>query len=313
MAGYAPAALPPVMGLATIGRNTTRGMINISREKSIVEVEYMNYTENLTKDKARMGERTNELQIFNNKEFGQVRTIEIDGKPYFVANDVAKALEYANPSDATNTHCKHSEMVWGSDSLGRRQRFKVIPEGDMYRLITHSKLETAERFESWVFDEVIPSIRKTGGYINNADIFVNTYFGELSDEQKNIVKSCLISIEEKQKKINNLENENNLLAQKTLEWADRPLINALVRAYAHSINDDFRAAWTDFKKELLYRHSINLNLRITAYLNQTGKKTKPKTLGMLDDSELPQALSTAVALCRNNNVDVSNIIEKKAS
>lgn len=117
---------------------------------------------------------------------------------------------------------------------------------------------------------------------------------------------------EAEKKVENLENENDLLAQKVLEWADRPLINALVRAYAHSIGDDYKIAWTDFKKELLYRHSINLNARITAYLNQTGRKTKLKTLDMLDDSELPQALSTVVALCRNNDVDISDILEKKA-
>lgn len=107
----------------------------------------------------------NELKIFTSSEFGQIRTIEIDGKPYFVANDAAKALGYANPSDATNTHCKHRILTWGSDSLGRRQQFKVIPEGDLYRLITHSKLESAERFEAWVFDEVLPSIREHGGYI----------------------------------------------------------------------------------------------------------------------------------------------------
>ena len=181
---------------------------------------------------------------------------------------------------------------------GKMQDVNFIGEGDMYRLITHSKLESAERFESWVFDEVLPTIRKTGGYINSTDLFINTYFADIPEEQK---------------KINTLEKENGLLAQKTLEWADRPLINALVRAYAHSLDGDFRKAWTDFKKELLYQHSINLNSRITAYLNQTGKKTKPKTLDMLDDSELQQALSTAVAMCRNNEVDISEIIEKKAS
>ena len=138
------------------------------------------------------------------------------------------------------------------------------------------------------------------------------YFDDLPEEQKSLVRTCLISIEEKQKKINNLQNENNLLAQKALQWADRPLINALVRAYAHSIDDDFRAAWMDFKKELLYRHGINLNSRITAYLNRTGKKTKPKTLDMLNDSEISQALSTAVALCRDNNVDIDDILEEKA-
>lgn len=106
----------------------------------------------------------NELQIFSNEEFGQVRIIEIDGIPMFVANDVAKALGYLNPSKATNDHCKKAKKAWGNDSLGRRQEFKVIPEGDMYRLITHSKLESAERFELWVFDEVLPTLHKTGSY-----------------------------------------------------------------------------------------------------------------------------------------------------
>lgn len=252
-----------------------------------------------------------ELKIFNNSEFGNIRTVEIDGKPYFVGKDVANALGYSNPRDAISRHCKgvvkHDSFKEGG------QLIALISEGDMYRLITHSKLESAERFESWVFDEVLPTIRKTGGYLNNTDLFINTYFDDIPEEQKNLVRTCLVSIEEKQKKINNLQKENDLLSQKVLQWADRPLINSIVRAYAHSLDGDFRKAWTDFKKELLYQHSINLNSRITAYLNQTGKKTKPKTLDMIDDSELQKALSTAVALCRDNDVDISEIIEKKAS
>ena len=119
---------------------------------------------------------------FTNDKFGSIRTIEIDGKPYFVANDVAKALGYINPSDATNKHCKHSKMIWGSDSLGRRQQFKIIPEGDLYRLITHSKLPSAEEFESWVFDEVLPSIRKNGCYIDDkSENNVNKYISEVDN------------------------------------------------------------------------------------------------------------------------------------
>lgn len=252
-----------------------------------------------------------ELKIFNNSEFGNIRTVEIDGKPYFVGKDVANALGYSNPRDAISRHCKgvvkHDSFKEGG------QLIALISEGDIYRLITHSKLESAERFESWVFDEVLPTIRKTGGYLNNTDLFINTYFDDIPEEQKNLVRTCLVSIEEKQKKINNLQKENDLLSQKVLQWEDRPLINSIVRAYAHSLDGDFRKAWTDFKKELLYQHSINLNSRITAYLNQTGKKTKPKTLDMIDDSELQKALSTAVALCRDNDVDILEIIEKKAS
>lgn len=104
-----------------------------------------------------------ELQIFNNREFGQIRTIELEGKPYFMASDVAKALGYIRPNDAINQHCratvKHSTLI-----SGKMQEVNFIGEGDMYRLITHSKLESAERFETWVFDEVLPSIRKHGIY-----------------------------------------------------------------------------------------------------------------------------------------------------
>lgn len=105
----------------------------------------------------------NELTIFKNEDFGEVRIIEIDGKPYFVANDVANALGYASPKDAVSRHCKgalnHRHLTNGGE-----QEMKIIPEGDVYRLIIRSSLPGAEKFECWVFDEVIPSIRRTGGY-----------------------------------------------------------------------------------------------------------------------------------------------------
>ena len=105
----------------------------------------------------------NDLQIFQNEEFGAVRSLEIDGKPFFVANDVARALGYASPADAVTQHCKGS-VKHRYLTNGGEQELKVIPEGDVYRLIVRSKLPSAEKFEHWVFDEVIPDIRKTGGY-----------------------------------------------------------------------------------------------------------------------------------------------------
>lgn len=104
----------------------------------------------------------NYKENFKNEEFGQIRTVEIDGKPYFVGKDIANSLGYSNPRDAISRHCKgvvkHDSFKEGG------QNISLIPEGDMYRLITHSKLESAERFESWVFDEVLPTLRKTGSY-----------------------------------------------------------------------------------------------------------------------------------------------------
>lgn len=105
----------------------------------------------------------NELQIFNSGEFGEIRTIEIDGKPYFVGADVAKALGYSNPRKAILDHCKGVTKRDTPTSSGV-QSMSYINEGDLYRLIMKSKLPSAEKFESWVMDEVLPTIRKTGSY-----------------------------------------------------------------------------------------------------------------------------------------------------
>ena len=106
----------------------------------------------------------NELQIFSNPEFGEIRTIEIEGKPYFVASDVAAALGYANPRKAVSDHCKGVTKRDTPTSSGV-QSMSYIGEGDLYRLIMKSKLPSAEKFESWVMDEVLPSIRSTGYYV----------------------------------------------------------------------------------------------------------------------------------------------------
>lgn len=109
----------------------------------------------------------NELQIFNNPEFGEIRTIEENGAPLFCGSDVAKALGYTNPTKALSDHCKGdlTKRYPIVDSLGRTQEAMFIPESDLYRLIFRSKLPSAERFTDWVTTEVLPSIRKNGGYI----------------------------------------------------------------------------------------------------------------------------------------------------
>ena len=105
----------------------------------------------------------NDLTIFNSNEFGEIRTVTIDGKPYFVATDVATALGYVNPRKAVNDHCKGVTKRDTPTSSGVQQ-MSYINEGDLYRLIMKSKLPAAEKFESWVVDEVLPTIRKTGSY-----------------------------------------------------------------------------------------------------------------------------------------------------
>lgn len=108
-----------------------------------------------------------ELQIFNNDIFGEVRGLNIDGKPYAVASDVAKALGYANTSKAIKDHCRYITKRYTPHPQSKNKSLEVnmIPEGDIYRLIIKSKLPKAQEFERWVMDEVLPQIRQTGGYI----------------------------------------------------------------------------------------------------------------------------------------------------
>jgi prophage antirepressor-like protein len=107
----------------------------------------------------------NEIQVFNNPDFGEVRTlVDETGKTLFCGKNVATALGYARPRDAIADHCKGA-VKRRAPTAGGMQELPFIPEGDVYRLIIRSKLPTAEKFERWVFDEVLPSIRKNGGYI----------------------------------------------------------------------------------------------------------------------------------------------------
>lgn len=141
----------------------------------------------------------NELQIFENSEFGTVRTVEIDGKTYFVANDVARALGYKRPNDAITAHCrgtlKHRIGVQTGvrgDGMPALQEIDmlIIPEGDIYRLVIKSQLPSAEKFESWVFDEVLPSIRKHGVYavdelLNDPDLAIKAFTALKEEKERN--------------------------------------------------------------------------------------------------------------------------------
>ncbi|MFP3153612.1 phage antirepressor KilAC domain-containing protein [Lachnospiraceae bacterium ZAX-1] len=118
----------------------------------------------------------NNLQIFENEEFGQVRTMEENGKILFCGSDIAKALGYARPNDAISNHCSHTLKhrigvqtgikVDGTPSIQNIEML-FIPEGDLYRLVINSKLPSADKFEKWVFDDVLPSIRKHGMYVES--------------------------------------------------------------------------------------------------------------------------------------------------
>ena len=106
------------------------------------------------------------LQIYNNAEFGQIRTVQLNSETYFVGKDVAEALGYSNPRKALADHVAEEDKgVTKCDTPGGKQDLSVINESGLYSLILGSKLESAKRFKHWVTSEVLPSIRKNGGYI----------------------------------------------------------------------------------------------------------------------------------------------------
>lgn len=111
------------------------------------------------------GERVNELQIFNNEEFGKIRTVTINNEPWFVSKDVATSLGYSNSRDAISKHVFDDDKgVAKCDTPSGRQEMSVINESGLYALIFGSKLDSAKRFKHWVTSEVLPSIRRTGSY-----------------------------------------------------------------------------------------------------------------------------------------------------
>lgn len=110
----------------------------------------------------------NDLKIYENKEFGEIRTVVKDGEPWFVGKDVAEILGYSNPRKAVIDHVDEEDKMDGvtiRDSIGRKQIPVLINESGLYSLILSSKQPNAKKFKKWVTSEVLPSIRKNGGYI----------------------------------------------------------------------------------------------------------------------------------------------------
>lgn len=159
----------------------------------------------------------NKIQEFINEKFGTVRTIEIDGNFYFVGLDIAKALGYSNERKAINTHCKHPIKATidvpsqnGTSHKARKsQEMLVICKSDIYRLIVRSKLDSVDEFESWVFDEILPTIERTGAYIEDGreEEMIERYFPSISDDVK------LLMIKDLQKAVKDEQEKNKELQQ----------------------------------------------------------------------------------------------------
>lgn len=198
----------------------------------------------------------NELTIFNNERFGSVRTLVEGDTVLFCAADVARALGYTNTSKAISDHCKGVTKRYIPTKSGT-QEMNFIPRGDVYRLAARSKLDGAEQFESWIFDEVVPSVHDTGGYIAGQE--------SMSDSEL-MAKALLVAqkqIEERQKRIDSLMQKVELDAPKVL-FAD-----AVAASHTSILIGEFA--------KLLKQNGVNIGRdRLFAWLRENGWLIKDK-------------------------------------
>lgn len=148
----------------------------------------------------------NMIKIFENEEFGSLRILKEDnGRIMFCGKDVASALGYSNTKDAIRRHCR-----WGvkhdlphPQSPSKTIKMIFIPEGDVYRLVAHSKLPRAAEFESWIFDKILPQINQTGGYVANEDMFIDNYLPFLDEPYRDLFRLQMTAIEKLNERIRN--------------------------------------------------------------------------------------------------------------
>lgn len=247
----------------------------------------------------------NELSVFENEDFGQVRVVVRDNEPWFVAADVCKVLQIVNSRDALTRIDDDEKGVVLTDTLGGKQKVTIVNEPGLYTLVLSSRKPEAKAFRRWITHEVIPSIRKHGAYLTP-----DTMKRVMQDPDFIIGLVEAIKTEQAARKV--AETKVELLAAETLTWADRKVLNAIVRRYAARVcGGDFARAWNSFYKELLYKHDISLRGRATSRMNSTGKRVRP--FDTLADEEVAQAIGTAVAMCHEDDVDISDLLENKAA
>ena len=144
------------------------------------------------------------VRVFENKEFGKIRTAKIDDEPWFVGKDVADCLAYSNSRKALADHVDDEDKgVTKRDTLGGKQEMTIINESGLYSLILGSHLPNAKQFKHWITHDVIPTIRKTGGYVNNDETFIQTYLPFADDNTKLLFKNTLETIRKQNELIEN--------------------------------------------------------------------------------------------------------------
>lgn len=268
----------------------------------------------------------NELTIFDNEQFGKIRAMMIDDEPWFFGKDVANALEYERPSKAVMDHVDgedmkvlrhkaYSELVptlWAGDNDFSNKT--MINESGVYSLIFSSKLKKAKQFKQWVTAEVLPTIRKTGGYVNNDDLFISMYFDEVDEASKEVLRKNLAAlrkkneiiaqqrkeIESKDKEIEHKEDVIVGLVEDIDLATKRQRINQIIRFHAKTSESLFKK-WNLLYSEFEKKYHVNLSIRLKNYKTEFKPQLKNK-LDVIDRQMhmIPQLYEVCCKLFEND-------------
>lgn len=249
----------------------------------------------------------NEVQIFNNEEFGNVRVVELDNEPWFVGKDVADILGYSNTNKAIQVHVDSEDKFIRSDKgtemgklfsslkemqqeLGRQDNW-FINESGIYSLVFGSKLPTAKKFKKWVTSEVLPSIRKTGSYqkpMSQLEILQGS-INKLVEQEREIARIKLTQ-QEQAETLQAVNERIDDLNGVCLKGSKRQRLVTLVATYVRKAGITYDRGWREFKNYYNTAFHTNLSLARRHYMEENNLKKKPsipeflEIKGHLDDA-----------------------------
>lgn len=206
----------------------------------------------------------NQIQVFNNPEFGSIRTVEINNEPWFVGKDVAEVLGYSNPRKALADHVRDNHKMDGvtiRDSMGREQNPIVIDEAGLWSLVMRSKTEKAEPFQEWVTAEVLPAIRKHGAYLTDERI------EEVLSDPDTIIRLATALKEEKAKRKEAekqiAENKPKVIFADAVSASEKTILIAdlakLIKQNGHEIGQKRLFQWMRDNGYLIKRNGADYN------------------------------------------------------
>lgn len=250
----------------------------------------------------------NDLKVFNFNN-SEVRVIEKDGQPWWVAKDVCEVLGLTNPTMALQ---ELEEDERAKHSLGRQGEGNVINEAGLYSLILRSRKPEAKQFKRWIMQDVLPTIRRTGGYVSNDDQFLETYLPFADEQTRSLFRSTLVTvrqqnelIKEQRAEIDHKENVIVGLVDDIDLATKRQILNRVVRKAGY---DKVQLRWNELYRQFEMKYHLNLKVKLESY-NEGHKPKLKNKLDYIDKvmDKLPQLYEIA---CKIYEADVKELVSE---